>query len=106
MDQFEALAHAIAKAAQTKVYSAEELAEKEAIQAARKHEAEQVLQRINNKLLNQRLCSHLRFDNTTHTVSVNDGEYLICQGCQHLIYPNAEPEVYNRHIQMGAPVGF
>jgi hypothetical protein len=51
---------------------------------------------------NQDACSHTRFNGTTCVVFVESstGSYLLCQHCNKCIWPNKEPELFNKLFQL------
>lgn len=67
--------------------------------AMRKQMAQEVDQRNRNRKLEQDMCTHMRVeDNSTRTVYVQNGNYLICQACQKIIRPEEDVRLFNIHF--------
>lgn len=82
-----------------------EIAEQKDALEARKANAALTLQILEQKKMNQQMCTHLRYDGTVRAVYVQNGDFLICQGCQDVIRRD-RPELFNRLIQRTSPIQF
>lgn len=97
----ELITAAIAAAKQPPAPTPEELAQKEQEREMRRQQAELVLLEAENKRRAQEACAHMRRDGSTPAVYVQDGNYIICQHCQKVIRPAAEPDLFNKLFQLG-----
>ena len=70
-------------------------------QDERKQSADTQKQMAAQKAHDQKVCSHMRRDNTCRVVYVENGNFLICQKCQLIIRPD-NPE-FNRLFQLSQP---
>lgn len=87
-------------------------------QQTRKETAENILRGIEQKKHMQRMCTHTRReDGKTRAVYVENGTFMICQGCQAIIRPGTAPvgdrgtdiyddQLFYRLFQMAQPVSF
>ena len=94
----------------------EQLAAIESDKETRRQQAELVRNQMENKRIEQSLCSHRRpRDSSSTCVYVRDGNYLICQQCQGMIHPEPRPtgeagketahhiydtNLFNTHLQL------
>lgn len=71
-------------------------AQKEAEIQGRKELATLVHERAKLKKLEQDMCTHMRRNNTPLGVYVENGNFIICQGCQKIIRPEEDVNLFNR----------
>lgn len=76
----------------------DERAAKEAKIQHRKELAQRVLETAANKKLEQDMCTHLRRNGTPLGVYVQNGNFIICQGCQKIIRPEEDVNLFNKHF--------
>ena len=91
-----AVTAAVSEAKKTVLTDAEK-ARIEQDQQNRKELAANIVAEIENKKMRQRYCSHMRtglWSGQTRAVHVENGNFMICQGCQGIIRPGTEPEGY------------
>lgn len=80
--------------------SEEQLKEIESKKEDRLFMATQQLEILKQKKAHQAGCMHTRRDGSSRGVYVENGNFIICQGCQAIIRPDDQPELFSRLFQM------
>lgn len=62
----------------------------------RKDQAELVKANAERKRIEQEYCTHLRKNQTTLGVYVQNGNFIVCQGCQKIIRPEEDVNLFNK----------
>ena len=66
----------------------------EMAQQSRQEQSELVKKIAADKMRRQKICSHMRRDGSTRGVYVENGNFIVCLGCQGIIRPGTAPENY------------
>ena|ERR1017187_3853407 len=68
-------------------------------QQARKEQAGLHRQMVEEKIRQQKLCTHEHARGDTHGVYVQNGNYILCQKCQSVIRPETDPQTFSKIFQ-------